>query len=336
MTSLRTGPRTEKRLPEEEPAPSRRLRVGDPTAVQQGAAILVLLALAGAVIFFLDPIQRRLSEEADLVVTAPRARDLAPGADVWVAGIRSGRVRSIRFRPPDGAGDPRVVIHLTLTEDAARHVRDGAEAWIQPASLLSPPVLAIGPGPPGAPPFDFDDTLRVAEQTTVRELMARAGTARRLLDTLHAAGQRLSHQLREGDGTLGRLRRDTALRRTLHRDLREIRRFATALRGNRGLAALRRAGGEDVLGGLVASGRWLSDALDARGEATVGLDEALASLAGRARRLDSLTALGRGTAGRLRADGELRAQLRTLAEDAARTRAVLFADPFRWLRFRLF
>ena len=109
-----------------------------------------------------------------------------------------------------------------------------------------------------------------------------------------------------------------------------------AVGGNRGLDALLRAHRTGTTDSVLARAGRAADSLAVRDPALRSLGESLAALQHRAARLDSMLAAGRGTAGRFLADGELREQLQRLLEDVGRTRAALTADPFRWLRIRLF
>ncbi len=302
----------------------------------QGTAIIALLAALAAGIFLLEPLQRHLAAGPDLVVTAPRSHGLVAGAPVWVAGLRAGRVTSVEVRSPGQGPGGGVVIRAELEEDAANHVRDGARAWIQRSSLLGSPVLVVSAGPRDGAPLDFGDTLRAEERVTGRDLLARTDTIRARLDSLRAVGEEVAELATSGDGTLGRLHRDTELRETLRRDLAAARRLAAALRDHPAPAALEGVRETGVVDSLVARGDRTAALLPRRSEALAGLGRSLATLEERLARLDSLTASGAGSLGRFRADGELREQIRLLREDLRRTPSVLFSDPFRWLRFRLF
>lgn len=343
MTSLRRGPPPGKRRPGRRRSERARrsrseeaLDRSDRRAVRQGAAILAALALVAAGIFLLDPIQRWMAAGPELVVTAAGSRGLEVGAPVWVAGTRAGRVTSVQLRPPGEAIGERVIIRAVLEEDAAPHLRAGAEAWIQQSALLAPAVLAVSPGPSDAPPFDYGDTLRAVERVTAGELRAAADTARIRAKAFLGHAREVQRLLDGGHGTLGRLNRDTALRRTLRRDLDAARRVAAALEDHRGLAALRDGGTAVLLDSLSRLAVRIRRGTPDRAAALDALDRSLTALGRRIARLDSLTAAGTGTLGRLRADGELREQVELLRNSVPRTREILFSDPLRWLRIRLF
>jgi hypothetical protein len=149
-------------------------------------------------------------------------------------------------------------------------------------------------------------------------------------------GEEVATLATSGDGTLGRLHRDTALQETLRRNLAAARRLAAALRDHPAPASLESIRKAGVVDSLVARGDHAAALLPRRSEALAELGRSLAALEERLARLDSLTASGAGSLGRFRADGELREQVRLLREDLQRTPGILFSDPFRWLRFRLF
>jgi phospholipid/cholesterol/gamma-HCH transport system substrate-binding protein len=67
--------------------------------------------------------------------------DLKPGSPVTMAGVRVGRVESIRFDPKDYKA--AVVLRL---DDAYKEIPDDSDASIQTSGLLGGKYVGIGPG----------------------------------------------------------------------------------------------------------------------------------------------------------------------------------------------
>jgi phospholipid/cholesterol/gamma-HCH transport system substrate-binding protein len=67
--------------------------------------------------------------------------DLKPGSPVTMAGVRIGRVESIRFDPKDFKA--AVVLRI---DDQYREIPDDSDASIQTAGLLGGKYIGIGPG----------------------------------------------------------------------------------------------------------------------------------------------------------------------------------------------
>lgn len=298
-----------------------------------GAFLLVGLAAAAAVVFFLDEVLRELAEGPELIVVAREARDLRPGAEVWVGGVPAGRVLTVRFREPAADGAGRVVVRAVLHEDAAGQLRADASALVRESALLAPSVVAVHPGDADAP-FDFADTLRAEQRAGSADVLARADSLRRRLDALRPLAERLRARMEEGPGTLAALRRDDALAAELADGAARMRRWADSAEG--GTAALV---GRDSA--LVA--RW--ERIAARGDTLkrvlpsgeiAELDAVLTGLERRIGALETGLSEGHGTAGRLLTDGALARERRTLEARLDSVKAELLADPLRWLRIRLF
>lgn len=301
--------------------------------LRSGVLLLAGLAAVATVVFFLDEVLRELSEGPELHVAAREARNLRPGAEVWVAGVPAGRVLSVRFRPPDAEGAGEVVVRTVLREDGAELIRADASAVIRESALLAPSVVAIRPGDAEAP-FDFSDTLRAEQLVSALDVMARADSLTGRLESLRPLAERMGTRLREGPGTLAALRGDGAPGEELAVLTDQLRRLA-ARAGEGTVPLLRRD--------TALAARW--ERIGARADTleralpsgeVARLDTALASLEGRIAVLETRLTEPRGSIGRFLHDGALERELGTARARVDSLRAELLADPLRWLRIRLF
>ena len=117
---------------------SRSLEIGTGLFVLLGFAALAFLTtqLPGTSLKFGSP-------DAGYSVTAKfdNIGDLKPGSPVTMAGVRIGRVESIRFDPNDFKA--AVVLRI---EDEYGQIPDDSDASIQTAGLLGGKYIGIGPG----------------------------------------------------------------------------------------------------------------------------------------------------------------------------------------------
>lgn len=301
------------------------------SSLRRGLVLLGLMAVGAAAVFFLDLFLEELSEGPELMVSAPAARNLETGAEVWVAGIPAGRVTDVRFRTAE-EGEGPVLLRAVLEEDAARTLRRDASVSIRQPAMLAPAVVAVEPGTASAL-FDFSDTLRARTPAGTEELVARLDSVGRQLQGLRPLARRLQGRLDEGPGTLASLGADTALRRELGELVGRSARLAEE--ASSGSAARLAADRELIETWRTAAerARRLARQLEARA-APVGasLDSLAASAATVAARLEG----GRGSLGRFRRDTALVREARLIRARLDSLRTALLADPFRWLRFRLF
>jgi len=304
-----------------------------------GILILAVLVTISTTVFFLDTIRRALVEGPEIVVLAPEARGLIPGADVWVAGSPSGRVTRVVFDDPHGPAESRIVIHATLHRAALPFLRSGTEATISSSSLLAPVILKLDPGDPGSGPLDLADTLTVPALRSTDHLLSLAREAREAVDTLASLSRDLVGRLEEGPGTAARLRGDPTLLERMRAISVNVSVISTALQAEDALPARLAA---DSLGtvlsamaGALRSLRGEERATDVT-EAVVGLAERLERISVSLDKLDRDLRAGRGTAGRALYDDEIARQQEAFRARLDSLRSELRRNPWRWLRFKLF
>lgn len=301
------------------------------SAVRTGVLQIALIAAVAAAVFFLDVVLREAAEGPELVVRAPAAREMTPGAEVWVAGVPAGRVTAVRFGDEAG-GEAPVLIRTVLRGEAASVLRSDASAAIRQSALLAPSVVAVTPGK-SPRPFDFSDTLRARTLVGGDELRSRLDSLAGELRALRPLGRRLGRRLEEGPGTLAALRSDTALLR----ELEGLPDRVDALAGRIPSGSAARLAADDSL-----AATWDSLARRARriargiGEGAGPLEAALDSLAASASAMGRRLEEGRGSLARFLGDGALARELRTMRARTDSVRRELLAEPLRWLRFRLF
>lgn len=303
--------------------------------LRRGALQLGALAAGLTLIFFLDVLLREAAEGPELHVVAHEARDLQAGSEVWVAGRRAGRVLEVDFREP-GRASGSVVLRAVVLEGAARQLREDASAQIRSPALLRPTVLALEPGA-SSRPFDFSDTLAARALASREEVRAGAERLSERLRSLEPLAARLAGRLRQGPGTVARLRGDSLTARRLRTGLARLERLLEGSRDGTAarlladtalhhrLVRVRERGAE-----LLAAGGAEADSARAR------LRHELDALAARLDEIDRRLAGGRGSAARFLTDRELTRQAALFRARLDSVREELTGAPLRWLRLRLF
>lgn len=225
---------------------------------------------------------------------------LKEGAVVRVAGVEVGTVTSIRF---EGAA---VEVAMELSDDMMPRITSESRASIGSLSLLGEPVIDITAAVGGTP---LEDGGVVPASPSAARLSDVAESAQ---GTLGRVGEVLD-DIRDGEGTVGRLFTDPALYDGLRAFVTSGTELADGLnRGDGTLGRLLRDG--SVARSLESSMANLDQVL-ARvraGEGSIGAllqDDAFATaLAATTRNFDELSARlnrGEGTAGRLLNDSQL-------------------------------
>lgn len=244
---------------------------------------------------------------------------LRQGDNVFMRGVLIGRVKSLAVES-DG-----VRVLASLEQPPA--IREGYAVEIKPSSVLGGQYLSIYEGPAGAPRIEQGTIL---EGTPPRDLMDEAtGAVKAIRDSLEegrvlynientmANLSKLSDDLAEGKGTIGRLLVDDTVYENLEEittDLREI--SAILERGEGTLGALihddtiynnlaevstRLADGKGMLGRLMAEDDTLYDDISATAASLREVSEKINE--------------GEGTIGKLVSDDELYEEAKLLLNE---------------------
>lgn len=171
-----------------------------------GGLLLILGLAAGALlVFFMDPLLSTLRDDAELIALFESAPDVAPGAQVWIAGRPQGTVRSVEFLPLTEPSQPRLVLVLSVSRSGLRHVRQDASVQLTSERMVGDPVVDILPGSPGASPIEPGDTLRAAVKLSSAEVVARAAALRAAVDSLLGAAAPVNERARDRMAALARV-----------------------------------------------------------------------------------------------------------------------------------
>lgn len=293
--------------------------------------LLVALAAAATLIFFLDEIKRKISAPYEIVAVLPEAHRVQAGTQVWVAGRRIGDVRRTFFMPVTGDTTARIAALLTLPGETRAVLRSDSEVRLTRPTPFGAPVLELLPGTTSGVRLEDGDTLRPRIGGGAREALTTAADLYAALDTLLAETKPLMAKSRARAEDLSALSRSTErVRLELDRLTRDVAGGSLAalndptLRASLAdtrteLAALR-----ERLAARVAELRSLADTTADGGAArrlALRVDEVTT-------RLDRVTTLMRtpeGTLGRMQHDSalaraldSLRIQLDTLIAEARR------------------
>lgn len=295
--------------------------------------LIAVAALAGIVVavMLFSGVGKVRGDKQRLLVTAGHARGLINGSDVWLAGMKVGRVERMDFLPATADSQSRLLILATVQQSAAPQIRRDSRVLIRSGgALVGPVVLWIEPGLPTSPAVTERDTLRAEMASELEIAGSKAAGAADQLPALMADAKRVISLVQDPRGVRAAFSQPAvAEARQLMANLGRLQPRAggdqPALMRNVG-AALARV---DSIRALLAApsgnvGRFRRDSTLPRAIAEVRDD-----LAALQARLDSST----GTLDRLSRDS---AFVRAVA-DARQEMALLFADvqkrPLRYIAF---
>ncbi len=276
-----------------------------------GAAIIVVLLTGSIGIFFLDALQRKVEKHVQLVAVLPRSFGIGAGAEVWLAGKAVGRVSRVELLPASRDTLARVAAVLVLPQAQRELIRTDTRLRTAQRTPLAPPILALTPGTPRAPPLTEGDTLRLtaSQGLRVQPVLDQARALYGALDSLVADAETLGGKAESRQALLTRTAANASAARS------ELDRF----RSTAGNGLLARLSSDPALGArldtVAANAATIRRLLEQR---AARLDSALApgggtheraarlrAVAARLGRLADALAQGDGTLARLRRDSAI-------------------------------
>jgi len=236
-------------------------------------------------------------EVQQIVVQFPEADGLRDGDAVLVAGVRWGKVTSIRYDPGQADLSRRIEVLISLDEEV--EIREGHEILIEDATLLGGKLLSIDPGPAGGAVVPMDTIFQGGVQSNVIEAAGELIAENKEGVTEAIAGIRdLVRGVQAGEGTVGKLFSDDEFAGEVDR---AVRGFAETGE-NLAVVSERLQNGEGTLGRLFASDEMYELLQKVGTDLETLLAEANAAIA-------DLRA-GKGTIGALMTDEEMSADVK--------------------------
>lgn len=274
-----------------------------------------------------------------IYVIAASATGVLKGTDVTISGKKAGRIKEIRFLPPDADTTSRLLLEVELMADALPVLRRDSYADIRPSgTIIGAPVVDLAAGSSRAPPLEEGDTLRANPQIAPETVANRATALGHEFGGITNEWRSMMTDVRTAQGTFGAMRlegpqdmaRFRAQASRLMRRLDAGRGTVGALQsGELQVRASRLAATVDTLSALLDSDRGsigrfrrdttlLAELENARAEAAI-VSAALSEARGAAGRMQHDRALAREFSG-------ISAELDLLIEDLKR-------NPSRYLSF---
>jgi phospholipid/cholesterol/gamma-HCH transport system substrate-binding protein len=235
----------------------------------------------------------------ELVAPVAGARGIMKGSEVWLTGVRVGKVRSVEFRPASVDTTSRVIVNLEVLEKYAALIREDSYAQIRTGgTLIGSPVVHISAGTSSSRALGDGDTLKTQPQMDTEKISSQVALATRHFPEILANVQAIGAQMGATGGTVGAL-------------MGSDRSQLEVVGARAGALARRLGSGRGTIGLVMRDGGAMSRARAAMASA------------------DTLRALlaGEGTsAGRFRKDSTLVRDVRALLDEVSIARSLL-AEP---------
>ncbi|HEV2914347.1 MAG TPA: MlaD family protein [Pyrinomonadaceae bacterium] len=211
------------------------LRVGLLVIVSIAVLIFLILNATGDI----NPFSRKLHVKAQFA----NADGLREGSEVRLAGVRVGKVESVRLLPPSGDPNaPKVEARLAIDNKidgrpATDRIRTDSQAQLGSPSLLgNEKLINITPGTAVGQPVTEDFVLTSQSANSFNDLATSGNDLVQRLSKISDQVNDIVHKINEGQGTLGRVVNDEALYNNLNATIRDTEEVMRQIRSGQGSA----------------------------------------------------------------------------------------------------
>jgi hypothetical protein len=152
---------------------------------RRGYLLLAAVVVAALGIFNLERIVDAVRPKLAVLALVSDAPDVRVGTDVWVEGVRMGRVKQVTLAKE---GDSTLVgLTLRLDRQARELVTRSSDVRVSRRRFIAEPVVRVFAGSPEDPPLEPGDTLRGQPRPGPAELMARVEALAPAVDSVLGA-----------------------------------------------------------------------------------------------------------------------------------------------------
>lgn len=203
-------------------------------------AIVVLIVLILNASGDISPFSRKMHVKAQFL----SADGLRRGSEVRLAGVRIGKVETVKLLPPsDTPNAPKVEATLAIDSNidgkpATELIRTDSTAQLGSPSILgSDKLINITPGTALGQPVPENHQLSAKSSDTIEDLTTSGNELVQQLNRLSTQVTDIAQKINEGQGTLGAFVNDEAFYNNLNSTLRETQDVVRQLRSGQGSAA---------------------------------------------------------------------------------------------------
>lgn len=175
-------------------------------ALAAGGLALAALAALALVILSLSAEQGVFASRYRLIARFANVQGLLPGAPVWLAGKRIGRVDSVEFSPA-GEGLPPIEVRLQVDDAMRERLRSDSVASLGTIGVLGDVYIELSPGTAAAQVLEDGGALQTLEPANLNQLLAKAsslaGDASQALGSIATLANNLNSAVQDFDDGQG-------------------------------------------------------------------------------------------------------------------------------------
>lgn len=169
-------------------------------AVTVGIFIFLGLVILVVTVFTLGGQKRTFARAVPLKTVFEDVGGLQVGNNVWLAGVKIGTVKQLRFVPNTG-----VEVTMNIDDRVAPLIHKDSKTKISSNGLMGNKIVVIFGGSKAAPPIQRDDLLLSEKPINTEDMLAVLQQNNKNLLDITGNFKNITQRLSEGQGTLGEL-----------------------------------------------------------------------------------------------------------------------------------
>lgn len=190
------------------------------------AVIVGIFVFAGMIIFatgilVLGGQKKSFMSSLQVVAMFQDIGGLAKGDNVWYSGVKVGTIKSITFTGPHS-----IAVRMDIEKKSREFIHKDVRAKVSSDGLVGNKIIALAGGTPEVPAVEDGDTIIVETAISTDEIMSTLQVNNKSLVEITGNLKEITKNIRNGQGTLGRLIADDAVYTSLEGTLATLQKTA--------------------------------------------------------------------------------------------------------------
>jgi phospholipid/cholesterol/gamma-HCH transport system substrate-binding protein len=131
---------------------------------------------------------------------------LSKGNNIWYSGVKVGTIKSITFMEHN-----KIEVMMNIEKSARPYIHKDVKAKVSTDGLVGNKIIALSGGTAQAAPIENGDLIAVATSVSTDELMNTLQVNNKNLVDITGNLKEVTRNILEGQGTLGKLLKDTSV-----------------------------------------------------------------------------------------------------------------------------
>ncbi len=174
--------------------------------IKLGAFVIIGVIIFIGAVYYIGAQKNIFGSTVRLTANFQNVGGLQVGNNVRYSGINIGTVESISI-----VSDVKISVVMRVDRESSRFIKQDAEVTIGSEGLMGSKVISISSGTENSPTVDDQAVLKAIEPVEIDQILAELEKTAKHAQGIMINLEEITTQVRQGEGTIGRLLTDTEL-----------------------------------------------------------------------------------------------------------------------------